>query len=164
MGKGDGKERLYKIGQAAETLGIKAFVLRFWETEFPQLEPVRTSKGQRLYTEANLALVRRIKYLLYDRGMTIDGARKALAGGSQRGGPKLRRDHRAAGAQDGPDPMQSGPELPADQQTRIISSADRFSDASQPSQPSACAAQRRQFLKQLAAELQEIKRLLVKPQ
>jgi DNA-binding transcriptional MerR regulator len=70
--------KTYKIGQAAALLGIKPFVLRFWEGEFPQLEPVRTASGQRMYTEEQLGLVREIKRLLYDEGLTIEGARKRL--------------------------------------------------------------------------------------
>ena len=71
-------QKTYKIGQAADLLGIKPFVLRFWESEFPQLEPVRTASGQRMYTEEQLGLVREIKRLLYDEGLTIEGARKRL--------------------------------------------------------------------------------------
>lgn len=71
-------QKTYKIGQAAEMLGIKPFVLRFWEGEFPQLEPVRTPSGQRMYTEEQLDLVREIKHLLYEEGLTIEGARKRL--------------------------------------------------------------------------------------
>ncbi len=76
----DGKSgsKTYKIGQAAELLGIKPFVLRFWEGEFPQLEPLRTASGQRMYSEEQLGLVREIKHLLYDEGLTIEGARKRL--------------------------------------------------------------------------------------
>lgn len=71
--------RTYKIGEIAGLTGLKPFVLRFWETEFPQLTPVRTPKGQRLYTEEHLQLLRRIKTLLYDEKLTIDGARRRLA-------------------------------------------------------------------------------------
>lgn len=71
--------RTYKIGEVASLTGLKPFVLRFWETEFPQLAPVRTPKGQRLYTEEHLELVRRIKTLLYEEKLTIDGARRRLA-------------------------------------------------------------------------------------
>lgn len=71
-------ERTYKIGQAAYMLGLEPYVLRFWETEFPQLEPIRTPKGQRLYTEAHIRLIARIKTLLYEHGLTIDGARRKL--------------------------------------------------------------------------------------
>lgn len=83
-------QKTYKIGEIAEITGLKPFVLRFWETEFPQLVPVRTQKGQRLYTDEHLALVRSIKTLLYEEKLTIDGARRRLASG---GGdaPLLRR-------------------------------------------------------------------------
>jgi len=71
--------RTYKIGQAAKLLDVKPFVLRFWESEFRQvLVPVRTPSGQRAYTEGNLVTVRRIKSLLYDEGLTIEGAKKRL--------------------------------------------------------------------------------------
>lgn len=68
----------YKIGQVAAKTKLKPFVLRFWETEFPQLEPIRTDKGQRLYTDEHLRLIEKIKTLLYEEGLTIDGARKRL--------------------------------------------------------------------------------------
>ncbi len=71
-------EKTYRIGEAAALLDLKTYVLRFWETEFPQLEPLRTEKGQRLYTEEHVIMLRAIKTLLYDRGMTIDGARRYL--------------------------------------------------------------------------------------
>lgn len=70
--------RTYRIGEAADILRLKSYVLRFWETEFAQLAPLRTEKGQRLYTEEHLALLRRIRHLLHERGMTIDGARRIL--------------------------------------------------------------------------------------
>ncbi len=70
--------RMYRIGEAATLLNLKSYVLRFWETAFPQLEPVRTDKGQRLYTEKHLELLKIIKYLLHERGLTIDGARRIL--------------------------------------------------------------------------------------
>ena len=70
----------YRIGEVAELLNLKTHVLRFWETEFPQLAPLRTGKGQRLYTEENVALLRRIQQLLHEQGMTIEGARRVLQG------------------------------------------------------------------------------------
>ncbi len=74
-------EKLYRIGEAADLLELKAYVLRFWESEFPQLQPVRTAKGQRLYSEETIALLRRIRYLLHEKGMTIEGARRVLEEG-----------------------------------------------------------------------------------
>lgn len=69
----------YKIGEAAALLNLKTYVLRFWETEFTQISPLRTEKGQRLYTEDHLALLDRIRFLLHERGLTIEGTRKVLA-------------------------------------------------------------------------------------
>lgn len=69
----------YKIGEAAALLNLKTYVLRFWETEFPDIAPLRTEKGQRLYTREHLALLEHIRYLLHERGLTISGARKILA-------------------------------------------------------------------------------------
>lgn len=71
-------EKTYRIGEAAEMLQLKSYVLRFWQTEFAQLTPLRTDKGQRIYTETHIELLRRIKYLLHEQGMTIEGARRAL--------------------------------------------------------------------------------------
>ena len=71
-------QKTYRIGEAAAKLKLKSYVLRFWETEFPQIAPIRTEKGQRLYREEDLALLARIRYLLHERGLTIDGARRLL--------------------------------------------------------------------------------------
>lgn len=79
MGK-KGEQRLYRIGEAAALLELKTCVLRFWESEFPQLDPVRTPKGQRLYREEDVALLRHIRSLLHEQGMTIEGARRVLTG------------------------------------------------------------------------------------
>ena len=73
-------QKTYRIGEAAELLGLKTHVLRFWEKEFSQLVPRRTDKGQRFYTESDLALLRRIRQLLHEQGMTIVGARRILEG------------------------------------------------------------------------------------
>ncbi len=72
------EEKTYRIGEVAERLQLKSYVLRFWETEFSQLTPLRTEKGQRLYTEAHVTLLQHIKRLLHEKGMTIDGARRML--------------------------------------------------------------------------------------
>lgn len=79
-----GKFKRYRIGEAAQELGVKTSVLRFWEGQFEQLVPVRTASGQRLYTEEHLGLLRLIKSLLYDEGLTLEGARKRLEEGEPR--------------------------------------------------------------------------------
>ncbi|ADU63026.1 MAG: MerR family transcriptional regulator [Pseudodesulfovibrio sp.] len=75
----------YKIGQAAREIGVKTYVLRFWEGEFEEIEPIRTESGQRLYTEEHLEIIREIKRLLYDEKLTIDGAKRKLRTREQSG-------------------------------------------------------------------------------
>lgn len=70
---------LYRIGEVSRLTETKAFVLRYWETEFPMLRPVKTPKGHRLYRGEDIEMVRAIKRLLYDEGFTIAGARRHLA-------------------------------------------------------------------------------------
>ncbi len=72
-------EKTYRIGDVSKMLQLNSSVLRFWEMEFTQLIPLRTEKGQRLYTEENIELLKRIQTLLHEQGMTIDGARRVLA-------------------------------------------------------------------------------------
>jgi DNA-binding transcriptional MerR regulator len=72
------KQIYYKIGEACKLLDIQPYVLRYWETEFPQLAPSKSKSGQRVYSEKELALVARIKELLYEEGYTIAGAKKKL--------------------------------------------------------------------------------------
>lgn len=72
------KRLYYKIGEACKTLGIQPYVLRYWETEFPALAPSKSRSGQRVYSEKELEIIRRIKELLYDEGYTIAGAKKKL--------------------------------------------------------------------------------------
>jgi len=71
-------EKLYRIGELSRIADVKPFVLRYWETEFPMLEPVKSSYGHRLYRQRDVDLVLKIKRLLYDQGFTIAGARRHL--------------------------------------------------------------------------------------
>ncbi|HKM83529.1 MAG TPA: MerR family transcriptional regulator [Candidatus Acidoferrum sp.] len=70
--------RLYRIGEVSRIADLKPFVLRYWETEFPMLQPVKSPRGHRLYRQEDVDLVLRIKRLLYDEGFTIAGARRHL--------------------------------------------------------------------------------------
>lgn len=70
--------KVYRIGEAAKLLKVKTSVLRFWEEEFSQIRPKRTDKGQRYYSQKDMEILTRIRTLLYDEGMTISGAQKAL--------------------------------------------------------------------------------------
>ena len=72
-------EKLYfRIGEVSKLCRLPAYVLRFWETEFPQLKPVKSSTGQRMYRRKDEESVLRIKGLLYEQGFTIAGARQCL--------------------------------------------------------------------------------------
>lgn len=72
-------DKLYfRIGEVATLCRLPAYVLRFWESEFPQLKPVKSSTGQRMYRRRDVESVLRIKELLYDQGFTIVGARQQL--------------------------------------------------------------------------------------
>ena len=72
-------DKLYfRIGEVSRLAGIKPYVLRFWETEFPSLGPKKSGKGHRLYRRKDVELVLEIKRLLYEKRYTIEGARKFL--------------------------------------------------------------------------------------
>jgi DNA-binding transcriptional MerR regulator len=72
-------DKLYfRIGEVAKLCKLPAYVLRFWETEFPQLKPGKSSTGQRMYRQRDVENVLRIKKLLYEEGFTIAGARQQL--------------------------------------------------------------------------------------
>jgi DNA-binding transcriptional MerR regulator len=73
-------DKLYfRIGDVAKLCGVEAYVLRFWESEFPQLKPNKSGTGQRLYRKRDVELALRIKRLLYSEGYTIAGARQVFA-------------------------------------------------------------------------------------
>ena len=77
---GDGKDdaALRTIGEVAEALGLRQHVLRYWEQQFPQLQPLKRSGGRRYYRPADVALVREIDRLVNSEGYTLRGAKAAL--------------------------------------------------------------------------------------
>jgi DNA-binding transcriptional MerR regulator len=79
----DGKDAqaLRTIGELANALGIRQHVLRYWEQQFPMLEPLKRSGGRRYYRPADVALVQTIDRLVNREGYTLKGARQAIAGG-----------------------------------------------------------------------------------
>jgi DNA-binding transcriptional MerR regulator len=96
-------DKLYfRIGEVARLAGIKPYVLRFWETEFPTLGPKKSGTGHRLYRRKEVELVLEIKRLLYEKRFTIEGARKFLemrrkpepgpAGGKRRSSKRVQTD------------------------------------------------------------------------
>jgi len=95
-------DKLYfRIGEVANLCRLPAYVLRFWESEFPQLKPVKSSTGQRMYRKRDVESVLRIKQLLYEQGFTISGARQ-----------QLRAENKSDKSQTAiPFPSQSAPDL-----------------------------------------------------
>ncbi len=80
-------DKLYfRIGEVAKLTGVKPYVLRFWENQFPGLGPRKSGKGHRLFRRKDVELVLEIKHLLYGQRFTIEGARKWL---DDRGKPEL---------------------------------------------------------------------------
>lgn len=75
----------YRIGEVSRLAGLEQYVLRYWETEFPQIKPDKGKSGQRLYAKKDLDAILQVKKLLYTEGYTIAGARKKLNG---RGDPE----------------------------------------------------------------------------
>jgi len=74
-------DKLYfRIGEVAKLCEVAPYVLRFWESEFPQLKPNKGGTGQRLYRRRDVEMALRVKTLLYDEGYTIAGARQYLKG------------------------------------------------------------------------------------
>jgi len=74
------KKLYYSIGEVSELTQLKAYVLRYWETEFSQLKPPKNRAGNRTYRQKDIDMILNIKDLLYNKKFTIDGARSVLSG------------------------------------------------------------------------------------
>jgi len=72
------KKLYYSIGEVSDLTGLKAYVLRYWETEFSQLKPPKNRSGNRTYRQRDIEIILNIKDLLYARKFTIEGARSVL--------------------------------------------------------------------------------------
>ncbi|HOD37488.1 MAG: MerR family transcriptional regulator [Candidatus Marinimicrobia bacterium] len=72
------KKLYYSIGEVSEITGLKQYVLRYWEKEFPSLTPTKNRAGNRAYREKDIQLIQYIKHLLYDKRFTIEGAKQKL--------------------------------------------------------------------------------------
>ena len=138
----------FKIGEVCDIAGVQAHVLRYWETEFPMLQPQKNRAGQRTYRRRDVEMALRIKELLYDEQYTIAGAKKKLAG-------ELRGPSRESGQ-----PLSARP--PGRSLQPPPSLAARFSQtASSASAPAAAPADdQRPALRQIAKQLREILDLL----
>ncbi len=76
-------KRYFRMGEVCKITGLKPHVLRYWETEFPAIQPTKSSTKQRLYRKKDMEAIFSIKHLLYEKGFTIAGARKELKKGAK---------------------------------------------------------------------------------
>ena len=139
----------FKIGEVCDIAGVQAHVLRYWETEFPMLQPQKNRAGQRTYRRRVVEMALRIKELLYDEQYTIAGAKKKLAG-----------ELRGPSRENGP-PMTKKP--PGRSLQRPPSLAARFSqpDSTSPATPAAApTGDQRPALRHIARQLREVLDLL----
>ncbi len=95
----ENSENFYRIGEVSRLANIKPFVLRYWESEFPMLDPVKSPSGHRMYRQQDLDMVFKIKRLLYDEGFTTEGARRHLR---EQAGLDPEAGDRAGGSEDTP--------------------------------------------------------------
>jgi len=72
------KKLYYSIGEVSEITGLKQYVLRYWESEFPSLSPSKNRAGNRVYKERDIQYIKLIKFLLYEKKFTIEGAKQKL--------------------------------------------------------------------------------------
>jgi len=80
------EKRYFRIGEVSAIAGIEPYVLRFWETEFPKINPSRSRSGQRLYKRRDIEIILHIKDLLYRKRFTIAGAKRYLQQPSKESG------------------------------------------------------------------------------
>jgi DNA-binding transcriptional MerR regulator len=131
-------------GEVAEELDLPAHVLRFWESKFPQIKPLKRAGGRRYYRPQDVDLLRRIRQRLYQQGYTIRGVQKLLREGA------LRSDE--------PPPPPS-----ADAATSLLFALDLVADPSEPaSSPVPSRRALREALEEVRRELLKIRALLAK--
>ena len=76
-------KRYFRIGEASRIIGVKPYVLRYWETEFPGIRPKRANSQHRVYKWEDIEILKTIKKLLYEDKLTIEGARRKLKPGEK---------------------------------------------------------------------------------
>jgi DNA-binding transcriptional MerR regulator len=110
-------DRLYfKIGDVARLLKLEPYVLRFWESQFPQLKPNKSGTGQRLYRKRDVEIALEIKRLVYGEGYTLSGARQALGQGR-------RVEPRPTAVPATPVPVAAAPPKKQDRVTEVVGKA-----------------------------------------
>ena len=84
----DPEKRYYSIGEVAELMGVNTSLIRFWEGEFPSIQPHKNQRGKRMYTPEDLKNIAAIYNLVKERGFTLEGARQKLR---EKGGEEINR-------------------------------------------------------------------------
>jgi DNA-binding transcriptional MerR regulator len=79
-------KRYFRIGEVSRIVGVEPYVLRYWESEFPQIRPQRADTNQRTYQKKDLQVILEVKRLLYEEKLTIEGARRRLKQGVSKNG------------------------------------------------------------------------------
>lgn len=72
------EKRFFRIGEVSRIIGVEPYVLRYWESEFPQIRPSRADSNQRTYQKKDLEIILEVKRMLYEEKLTIEGARQRL--------------------------------------------------------------------------------------
>jgi len=84
-------KKYFRIGEVSRIIGVRPYVLRYWESEFPQIKPNRADSKQRTYQKKDLEMIFKIKKLLYEERLTIEGARRKLKQ-NQSNSPPVEKD------------------------------------------------------------------------
>jgi DNA-binding transcriptional MerR regulator len=143
----------FKIGEVCDIAGVQAHVLRYWETEFPMLQPQKNRAGQRTYRRRDVEMALRIKELLYDEQYTIAGAKKKLAG-------ELRGPNRESGQAPPPKTPTRSLQPPPSLAARFSVSSNSSSAAPGSVPAAGPTDDRRATFRLIAKELREILDLL----
>jgi DNA-binding transcriptional MerR regulator len=155
-------EKIYfKIGEVCDLVGVQAHVLRYWETEFPQLSPQKNRSGQRSYRRKDVEISLRIKELLYDEMFTIAGARKKLQAELKPDGPKLKIVRPGSQPDNGEKPAESATPSLFDEDLTLDDAPTQEAAAASPTPPSrGLAPDQIDALRTLASHLLELREML----
>jgi DNA-binding transcriptional MerR regulator len=111
-------DRLYfRIGDVADLLGVKPYVLRYWESEFPMINPQKSSSGQRVYRRSDVEMLVMIKHLLYEERYSIEGARKRIRELRREGELKVFKTDKVLSESESDPAVESEPECEAKKET-----------------------------------------------
>ena len=154
----------FKLNEVCKLANVQPYMLRFWGTEFPQLEAVKSGTGQRLYSREQVAMILEIRHLLFDEGLTIAGARKKLAMAAEAGGAQPKPAPRPKPApqdevEEAADQPEAAEAAPAPRPTATTTSSARRGAAAKTPPPAAVEVdkQARKHVQPLLATLKTVR-------